>query len=152
MADERASWDNDKREFLLELLLEQTALGKRCDGGNGWKKEAWQVVMNSLNEKFEVKLNTKQMKECFNNLKKEYQLVKELRNLSGFGWNSEAQMVTAKADVWDAYLAEHKDAKRFRGKIWPFWDAMHQLLDGRIPTGKEKLYPTMNGIPSIVIY
>jgi hypothetical protein len=59
MTDERASWDNDKREFLLELLLEQTALGKRCDGGNGWKKEAWQVVVNSLNEKFEVKLNTK---------------------------------------------------------------------------------------------
>jgi Myb/SANT-like DNA-binding domain len=107
---------------------------------------------DSLNEKFEVKLNTKQMKECFNNLKKEYQLVKELRNLSGFGWNSETQMVTAKADVWDAYLVEHKDAKRFRGKIWPFWDAIHQLLDGRIPTGNEKLYPTMNGIPSAVIY
>lgn len=38
-------------------------------------------------------------------LKREYTESKELRNLSGFGWDDERKVVLATADVWEAYLA-----------------------------------------------
>lgn len=37
-------------------------------------------------------------------LKQEYDLVKELRGLSGFGWEPQLCTVTADSDVWVAYL------------------------------------------------
>ena len=40
----------------------------------------------------------------FFQLKSEYREVKKLREASGFGWNSSIQMVTASADVWEAYI------------------------------------------------
>ena len=38
-------------------------------------------------------------------LKQEYEVIKELRGLSGFGWDETKKLVTATAEVWDAYLA-----------------------------------------------
>ena|ERR1700761_3789049 len=37
-------------------------------------------------------------------LKQEYECVKELRGLSGFGWDPQLCTVTADQDVWDAYI------------------------------------------------
>ena len=37
-------------------------------------------------------------------LKSEYNEVKKLRALSGFGWDSERQIVTAPVDVWNEYV------------------------------------------------
>ena len=152
MSEDRAIWTKSMREFLLEGLNLQTIQGKRCDGGSGWKKDAWEAVRKILNEKFEVKFTVKQMKECFNNMKKDYQIVKELRDLSGFGWDDEQEMVTASKEVWDTYVAQHKEAKKFRGKPWPFFDIMHEILDGRIPNGSEKFYPTLRKVLFILIY
>ena len=83
--EDRAAWTKPMREWLLEGLNYQTIMGKRCDGGSGWKKKAWEAVRTGLNEKYDTKFTVKQMKECFNNMKKDYQVVKELRELSGFG-------------------------------------------------------------------
>ena len=37
-------------------------------------------------------------------IKQEYDAVKELRGLSGFGWDPQLCTVTAEHDVWDAYI------------------------------------------------
>jgi len=37
-------------------------------------------------------------------LKQEFDIVKTLRGLSGFGWDDERKIVTASSDVWDAYI------------------------------------------------
>ena len=38
-------------------------------------------------------------------LKQEFEIVKELRGLSGFGWDDIKKIVTATDEVWEAYLA-----------------------------------------------
>jgi hypothetical protein len=38
------------------------------------------------------------------NIKLEYNTVKELRGLSGFGWDPQLCTVTVDRDVWDAYI------------------------------------------------
>ena len=37
-------------------------------------------------------------------IKQEYDTVKELRGLSGFGWDPQLCTVTAEMEVWDAYI------------------------------------------------
>jgi len=37
-------------------------------------------------------------------LKKDYLIVKKLRELSGFGWDDDLKIVTATDEVWEAYL------------------------------------------------
>jgi hypothetical protein len=37
-------------------------------------------------------------------LKGEYRIVRELRELSGWGWDDVKKMVVASDSVWDAYL------------------------------------------------
>jgi hypothetical protein len=37
-------------------------------------------------------------------LKQEFDTVKELRSLSGFGWDDERKLVIASPEVWDEYL------------------------------------------------
>jgi hypothetical protein len=37
-------------------------------------------------------------------LKGEFIEVKKLRELSGFGWDDDLKVVTATADVWEAYI------------------------------------------------
>ena len=37
-------------------------------------------------------------------LKQEFDMVKELHGLLGFGWDDGHKVVTAPADVWEAYL------------------------------------------------
>jgi len=139
----RAVWDFERREYLLDSLIAQSALGKKTDGASGWKKEAWESIRKSLNEKFNLRFTVKQLKEAFNNLKKDYQIVKELRGLSGFGWDDANELVTAASDIWDAYFAKHPDRGRFRTRPFPYYDKMHEICDGRMPTGDGKLYPSM---------
>ena len=37
-------------------------------------------------------------------LRKKYEIVKRLKDQSGFGWDEARQTVTASNEVWDAYL------------------------------------------------
>jgi hypothetical protein len=37
-------------------------------------------------------------------LKQEFDIVKELRGISGFGWDDERKVVTASPEVWEPYL------------------------------------------------
>ena len=150
--EERASWTKEMRTYLLDLLIEQTAQGKRCDGGNAWKKEAWEAIKKTIFEKFKIKFQVKQLKQCFNNLKKDYDAVKKMRDLSGFGWDEAKQMVKAKPEVWGPYLKSYKSHGKFQRRPFPFWDALHELLDGKVPTGEGKYYPTKICIPATLIY
>jgi Myb/SANT-like DNA-binding domain len=40
----------------------------------------------------------------YSQLKKEFNIVKKLRESSGFGWDSLKNIVTATADVWERYI------------------------------------------------
>jgi Myb/SANT-like DNA-binding domain len=137
----RATWDADTRNFLLDGLLTQSCKSKRANG-SGWKREAWEAIRKELNSKFNRQLTVNQLKEAFNNLK-EYQVVKGLRNLSGFGWDEEKSRVTAEPDVWNAFLENRPAAAKYRTKSFLYYDKMHELCADRMPMGRMILYPTL---------
>lgn len=60
MSSSRASWVLEQDECLVDILLDQTAQGKRAD--SGFKKEAWIAVVRELASKLGVHYSAQQVK------------------------------------------------------------------------------------------
>ncbi|KAH9008954.1 hypothetical protein EDB84DRAFT_1571646 [Lactarius hengduanensis] len=69
-------------------------------------------------------------------LKQEYDTVKELRKLSGFGWDPTKKSVTASLDVWSEYCKKHPKAGPFRKKGFPLFNKIGDLIDSSRTTGE----------------
>jgi hypothetical protein len=86
-------------------------------------------------------------------LKKEYKEVKEIWELSGFGWDADKHVVTAADNVWDAYievccvkknypvlthchLQAHPKQKKWQKTSFPLFDNIADLIEGTYVTGK----------------
>lgn len=153
---QRAKWNLDRQEILLEELIMQANLGKRAD--NSFKAEAWEGAKNGLNLACSTRFTTDQIKTMWNTLRQKYTLVKQLRQLSGFGWDPVNHLVEADDSVWDPYLVSHPKAKEFRNKSFPLYDKLAQLCDGKVATGANALtiaQAAASGIPldkTVLIY
>ena len=58
-----------------------------------------------------------------------------LRDNSGFGWDSVLEVPTAPDDVWDRYLAAHPKARAFRFSTLPDLHLAEMLFSGQTATG-----------------
>ena len=111
-------------------------------------------------------------------LKQEYNVVKELRGLLGFGWDCQNCIVTTDSEVWDAYIKvsmsfvdhcsshawlqnlSNNKLKTFRTKPFPLYNTIGDLIDGTQATGEGvfqagqmsafdcNISPTHNNSPS----
>lgn len=77
--------------FLIGLLHDYDVPGYRTQ--NAWSTDAWTKITAAINEKFGLSLACKQVKQKEQDLKKDYRSVKDLLDESGFGWDSERNMV-----------------------------------------------------------
>jgi hypothetical protein len=71
----------------MSILKEYNSPRHRAQ--NGWSKEAWNSMVNRLNDKF-VSANfvVSQLKYSEQRLKKDYNTVKTILSKSGFGWDN----------------------------------------------------------------
>lgn len=134
----KADWTPSRDAYLVDLLLEQQHIGKQS--ATGWTKEAWKFVVHAFNLKFDVRFNKQQLKSRFFLLKKQYRIMKALREQNGFRWDDILHTVTAADDVWDRYLLTHPEAKPFRRVALPLYDKLGLLFepDGSNGEGKSK--------------
>ncbi|XVF56330.1 hypothetical protein PTKIN_Ptkin06aG0110400 [Pterospermum kingtungense] len=73
-------------------------------------------------------------------LKKDWAIVYDMAkgdNTSGFGWDSQRNMVTAEESVWESYLRSHKDASPFRTRSFHFFNELCQIYGKDCATGKD---------------
>ncbi|XVF52890.1 hypothetical protein PTKIN_Ptkin05aG0054800 [Pterospermum kingtungense] len=56
---------------------------------------------------------------------------------SGFGWDSQKNMVIAEDVVWESYLTSHKDAAQFRTRSFDFYNELSQIYAKDRATGKD---------------
>jgi hypothetical protein len=136
----QVKWNDNQYNQLLDQLLAADRAGKRAD--NGWKKETWEGIKIEINTTFNMDFTLDQLKNAYQLLKKKYQIVKQLRDLSGFGWNNDLQIVTASSEVWEDYLKRHPKATPFRTTSFLQFDKMQSLVEGRIATGNRALQLT----------
>jgi Myb/SANT-like DNA-binding domain len=169
----RAKWTDKMVEFLVDQLIQQEDFGKRAD--QSWKAESWSMIKDKIFEEFQVLYNNEQLKQKWQDIKGDYITVRDLRDKSGYGWDEENQLVTNSVSVWKELeesekkkqmlelerqkklKAEGKTVKKrklpnlrkWRHIAFPLYDRMHQLCDGKVPTGDGKynpLFPNGNSL------
>lgn len=118
--------------FLIGLLKDHDVPGFRTH--NAWSKEAWTNIVCRLNAKFGCSFTLNQVKQKEQDLKKDYRVVKELQEESGFGWDNERNMVTAPPNVWASFAARKNniDALTWQDKSFPYFDDLFSLYDGEL--------------------
>ncbi|TFK78308.1 hypothetical protein K466DRAFT_607113 [Polyporus arcularius HHB13444] len=139
MSHSKYSADDDR--VLVEALIREAHKGRQSE--NGFKAAAFVAAAQALEGSEEVSggkpKTANSCRDHFGALKKEYFIVKALRELSGFGWDEERSLVTAPDDVWDKYIEAHPNAKKWRK--FPLFDEMGALVDGTAATGEGAYHP-----------
>ncbi|DAZ96661.1 TPA: hypothetical protein N0F65_009224 [Lagenidium giganteum] len=147
-----AAWTDARRLVLIRAVKKQVAKGKATD--NGLKKEAWTAVLDEFNVTNGLRYTKAQLQSQWTVLKKKYTIFQSLVNNSGFGWDEDAKLPTAPAEVtqdsdkhamhsliggeqvWQEYLAAHKEAKEFQSKTLKHYNDLHEIFSGSVATGE----------------
>ncbi|XP_017225252.1 uncharacterized protein At2g29880-like [Daucus carota subsp. sativus] len=134
----KRKWSEEEDEKLVESLIELVNNGA-YKADNGFKPGYLGFLENSLS----VKLPTSGLKgkphieSRIKTLKKDFNMVYDLRygSTSGFGWNSENQLVTASRDVWAEYAKSHVGVLKWRSTPFPFFDDLAIIFGKDRATG-----------------
>ncbi|KAJ7933588.1 hypothetical protein B0H13DRAFT_2306707 [Mycena leptocephala] len=114
--------------FIAQLIAEKAA-GNQMDNA-GWHQAAWTACSKALKDSEQksgvAKKSADACQTRWGTLKAQYQLVKMLRNKSGWGWNDEDKHI----------VINPKSCKSF-----PLYDEVAQLVDGAVATGEGAFNP-----------
>ncbi|KAH8992743.1 Myb/SANT-like DNA-binding domain-containing protein [Lactarius hatsudake] len=137
-------WSEADEATLVHTLASEKA--KSNWGDNGPKKVAWTAcevaLLGSEKTSGGSPKTLQSIKNRWQRIKQEFEIVKELRGLSGFGWDDAKNTVTATDEVWEAYLApeSHKRARPFRNKKrFLLYDNIAELVDSTQATGANAI-------------
>ncbi|KAJ6490529.1 hypothetical protein DFH09DRAFT_1105072 [Mycena vulgaris] len=129
----RCRWNAECDALLIGQLLAEKADGNQTDNA-GWHQAAWTACARVLEGSEEKR------RRC-GELKGQYQLVKMLRDKSGWGWDDEEKHIVVENSIWDVYLAINPKIKPWRHKGFPLFDEMADLIDGAVATGEGAFQP-----------
>ncbi|CAL9002491.1 unnamed protein product [Prunus brigantina] len=139
----RYVWEANEEEALLNILDELVTSGQRCDAGT-FKAGTMKLVETRLrllipHTPIRVKPH---LDSKLKRLKKDYSIVVDMLNQSGFAWNDEKKCVEVDSDeVWKAYVEHHSDAAGWRDKSFAKFDRLRKVFGKDRATGNSALAP-----------
>ncbi|KAK2648829.1 hypothetical protein Ddye_016318 [Dipteronia dyeriana] len=99
----KAVWDPPTHEIWVDLAIEQVRAGNR--NGTHLSKQGWKNFIENFNKIMGRTYDRKQLKNHWDNVKKEWQLWDSLvRGETGLGWDMERQTIDASNEWWEAKL------------------------------------------------
>ena len=102
----RRGWTKEKEEALLNILDDVVARGQRCDTGS-FKSGTMTMTERALTEMCSnsgLKINP-HIESKLKKWKKQYGIVYDMLNKSGFGWNNSLKCVEVDSnDTWKSYV------------------------------------------------
>ncbi|KAI3982763.1 hypothetical protein MKX01_010246 [Papaver californicum] len=100
--------------------------------------EAWTEFKDDLNKKYEQNLTIEQIKNRYSLLRGRYNEVKKLMSLSGFEWDPEEKKIIVDDEgVWDAYLKENPDKKKYKTIGCPNYEDLCSIFGDSNATGSN---------------
>ncbi|PPR06309.1 hypothetical protein CVT24_001089 [Panaeolus cyanescens] len=147
--NQRATWNEDCDNILIEVLEKEKENGRMTSNGSfhscAWKEAEIKLAGSEISSGG-LKKNADSCKNRWKTLKTNYNAVKQLRDnsgtgLSGFGWDSERNMVTASESVWEALQTSHPKLFQWKKKGFSLYDDMDGLIRGSSATGGGSFQP-----------
>ncbi|GMP50257.1 hypothetical protein CsSME_00016952 [Camellia sinensis var. sinensis] len=140
----KCQFDSDNTKLFLQLIIAE------MEGGNrqpcGLSMAGYKNVANKFLEKTGLLHSAKQMKNKFDNLKKDWVAWKKLENashdLTGLGYDHETGLFTAPDHWWAKMQAMNNRCAKFRSKPLEHVDLMERVYSGTTATGKHAWTPT----------
>ncbi|KAG0697719.1 hypothetical protein DFH29DRAFT_1003501 [Suillus ampliporus] len=151
-ASTKTVWKSSNNAVLIATLLKEREEGHQSD--SGFKLKSFIACAEALkgSEKTSggVAKTSGSCHDHWGKLKKDFAVVKKLREQSGFGWDNTLKIVTAPPDVWEKYLVTHKKAKVWRKKSFPLYDSIQILIEGIVATGENVFHVGMTTMTETV--
>ncbi|KAJ7870849.1 hypothetical protein B0H13DRAFT_1896029 [Mycena leptocephala] len=127
----RCYWNAECDVVHTGQLAAEKSAGNQTDNA-GWHQSAWTACSKAL-KGMEKKSGggAKTADTCqmhWSSLKAQYQLVKMLRDKSGWGWNDQDKHIIVEDAVWEAYVAINPKVAGWCFKGFPLYDEMAHLL------------------------
>ncbi|THU75873.1 hypothetical protein K435DRAFT_813945 [Dendrothele bispora CBS 962.96] len=149
-APKHAIYSNDDNKTLMEVFLDQKAEGRQTSNGN-WKTPALTAAVKALaaseatsggapKTASSIRDHWKEVFYYTSILKAEYVIFKTLLSKSGWGWDSENQCVLASDEQWDTLIEAEPQFASYRGKSFPIYEEMDELLNGALATGSHAFH------------
>nr|POF25351.1 uncharacterized protein CFP56_32593 [Quercus suber] len=137
----KRKWNPAEDIKLVEVLVEYHH-EKEGNPENKFKPEYLKILEGKISTKLpNAGLRAKpHIESRLRILKREFQVIHEMLigpNTSGFGWDTVRKCVTAKNDVWDAYVQSHKGATACRNKSFPHYEDLCIVYAKDHATGKD---------------
>ncbi|KAI4980666.1 hypothetical protein ZWY2020_021151 [Hordeum vulgare] len=121
---------------LIELLRDHDVPKYRTQ--NAWSKEASTSILGKFNQRFDLSFTVIQVKQKERDLKRDFKAIEDLISESGFAWDHDRKMMVAPDNVWAALEArKNKDALTWRGRLFPYYEDLFALYDGRYAQGRS---------------
>ncbi|CAL2267609.1 unnamed protein product [Prunus armeniaca] len=125
----RRVWTKEEEDALLDILEELVAKGHRAN--RTFRAGTLIVIENSLRVLCPgsgLKANP-HIESKIKKLKKQFTIVYDMVNKTGFGWNDVRKCVKVDSEeTWKAYLQHHKEAYGWRGKHFPLYDRLRRIF------------------------
>ncbi|KAJ7760661.1 hypothetical protein DFH07DRAFT_957500 [Mycena maculata] len=137
----RCRWSPACKATLLGQLAAEKAAGNQTDNA-GWHTAAFTAcarVLQGSEGKSGGAPNA--CATCWGTLKAQYQMVKMLRDKSGWGWDDEEKHVVVEDSVWNTYLQVNPKIRQWRHKGFPLFDEMADLVDSAVAMGAGAFQP-----------
>ncbi|KAK7041647.1 hypothetical protein VNI00_009253 [Paramarasmius palmivorus] len=136
----RAVYTDDDDRTLMEVFLEQKTEGNQTSNG-GWKSPAITAAVEALKgsekESGGGPKTASSIRDHYDFLKHEFGIFQILLNKSGWGWNEEKHCIEASNEQWEGLGPGEAHLKAYKGKLFPIYAAMDELLSGALATGSQ---------------
>ncbi|XP_057427857.1 uncharacterized protein At2g29880-like [Lotus japonicus] len=140
---DRRQWSNDEDEALLDILIEAVNQGQKYENGQ-FKGNTLKAAEAKLEKKFPgcgIKVKP-HIESAMKRLKGVYNVVYDMLNQSGFGWDDEKKMIKVDSeDVWNEYIKSHPNAKDYRNARIPLLEKLAYAFGKDRATGKLAYSP-----------
>ncbi|OAX39376.1 hypothetical protein K503DRAFT_645862, partial [Rhizopogon vinicolor AM-OR11-026] len=132
-------WKSSDDAVLVATLLKEREEGHQFDSGFKLKSfvACAKALKGSERTSGGVAKTSGSCHDHWGKLKKDFAVIKKLREQSRFSWDDTLKIVTAPPDVWEKYLETHKKAKVWRKKSFPLYDSIQILVEGIVATGES---------------
>lgn len=130
MASDRVSWNADRREKFIHVVL-SCMQGNFHENGSISSK-VWAAIEKNWTEETGLVYSRSQLQNQLSDLKKRYISFKKLKENSGLEWNEELNIPIACGEKWDEYVAIDKRAKEFRNVPLANYVELRAIFDGKV--------------------
>ncbi|KAF9613836.1 hypothetical protein IFM89_012368 [Coptis chinensis] len=115
-------WTIEMDRVLTETFLDQVQKGNKSE--QGWSPRCLIRIIDAIKEKCGKAVTKDNVQARLKTWTKNFNIMTELRDQSGFGWDDNRKMIVVRDDVWENYVKSHPDAKGFRYKPLTNYDEL----------------------------